>query len=165
MEVTVTVLRIHRKAITDNQFTRRKGHAMEDLLIRVWQHLIDRISGPLNFRVFVQPAMAAFFAIRAGLKDAQDGCPPYFWTIFSDPEHRMELVRSGWKSVARVFIIAVIIDTVYQIIVVRWFYPGETLIVATVLVVFPYLLIRGAVNRIARRAKGHGATMGTNSVR
>jgi hypothetical protein len=42
-------------------------------------------------------------------------------------------------------------DVIYQWIVQRWIYPGETLIVAMALAVIPYLLLRGPVNRLARR--------------
>ena len=45
---------------------------------------------------------------------------------------------------------AIVIDVVYQFIVFRWFYPGEALVVAFVLAIVPYLLVRGPVNRIAR---------------
>ena len=50
----------------------------------------------------------------------------------------------------KVFIMAVLIDAVYQYIQLSWFYPGEALIVAFILAFIPYLLIRGPVNRIAR---------------
>jgi len=46
--------------------------------------------------------------------------------------------------------VAVLMDLVYEWIVGRWFYPLETLIVAVVLAIVPYLVIRGPVNRIAR---------------
>jgi hypothetical protein len=61
-----------------------------------------------------------------------------------------DMLRDGWKAVGKVFVIAVIIDLVYQLIVFRWFYPGEALLVAAILALIPYLLIRGPVNRIAR---------------
>jgi len=44
-------------------------------------------------------------------------------------------------------------DVIYQYLVYRWFYPGEALIVAFILAFVPYLLIRGPVDRIARRVK------------
>ena len=123
---------------------------MEDLLTRFWENLVGRIGGTMSFRLILQPAVAIFFAIRDGRKDARDGRPPYFWTIFSDPAHRRDLLREGWKAVSKVFIVAVVIDVIYQYLVFRWFYPGEALIVAFVLAFVPYLLIRGPVNRIAR---------------
>lgn len=124
---------------------------MEDLLTRIYENLIGRVSGPMKFRLILQPLMAAIFAIRSGLKDAKEGRPAYFWAIFTQPERRRELLREGWKSVGKIFVIAVIIDAVYQFIVLRWLYPGEALLVAAILAFVPYLLIRGPVNRIARR--------------
>jgi hypothetical protein len=92
--------------------------------------------------------MAIIFAVRDGMKDAREGRVPYFWAIFTSPVHRKELLREGWKAVGKVFIIAVIIDAVYQFMVLRWFYPGEALLVAFILAFVPYLLIRGPVNRV-----------------
>ena len=45
---------------------------MEDTLARVWEHLIGRLSGPLTFRLLLQPAMSTLFAVRDGLRDALD---------------------------------------------------------------------------------------------
>lgn len=50
----------------------------------------------------------------------------------------------------KIFIIAVVNDLVEQLIIFRWFYPGEALLVAITLALIPYLLIRGPVNKIAR---------------
>jgi hypothetical protein len=124
---------------------------MDDLLNRIFENLIGRVSGPLTFRLILQPIMAVIFAIRAGLKDEKQSRPPYFWALFTHPAERWQLLRDGWKSVSRVFILAIVIDAIYQYIVCRCFYPGEALIVAFVLAIVPYLLVHGPVNRIARR--------------
>ena len=104
----------------------------------------------MSFRLVLQPAMAAFFAIRAGLQDGRTGRPPYLWAILTDPAHRRDLLHEGWKAIAKVFVMAVVIDAIYQVVQLRWFYPNEALIVAIVLALVPYLLIRGPVGRIAR---------------
>jgi hypothetical protein len=130
---------------------------MDELLTRFWEDLVGRIGGTMSFRLILQPAVAIFFAIRDGFKDARNGRPPYFWTISTDPAQRSELLHEGWKAVAKVFVMAVVIDVVYQYIVLRWFYPGEALIVAFILAFVPYLLIRGPVNRIARRIMASSA--------
>jgi hypothetical protein len=121
------------------------------MLGRLWVNLIGRIGGPLTFRLVLQPAAAAFFALRAGWKDARVGRVPYGWVILSDPINRRDLLREGWKDVAKVFVVAVIIDFVYQIIEFRWFYPEEAVVVAAMLALMPYLLLRGPANRMARR--------------
>jgi hypothetical protein len=121
------------------------------------ENLIGRLDGPMHFRLFLQPATALFFGIRDGLKDAREGKPAYFWAIFSNPAQAKELLKSGLKSVTRVVIFALVMDAIYQIIVSHWFYPGEALLVAFILAFVPYLLIRGPVNRIARRFPGFAA--------
>jgi len=126
---------------------------MEEFITRVLTGLSDRACGPMTFRINLQPLMAGLLALRAGIKDAREGRPPYFWTILTDSTQRMALVREGWRSVARVFVLAIVMDVIYQLIVRRWIYPGETLIVAVVLAVFPYLLLRGPINRLIRRLR------------
>jgi len=126
---------------------------MEDLLTRIFENLIGRVSGPMKFRLILQPLMAIIFAIRSGSKDAKGGRPAYFWALFTDSAHRRDMLQDGWKSVGRIFILAIIIDVVYQFIVFRWVYPVEALLVAAILAFVPYLLIRGPVNRIARLKK------------
>ena len=132
---------------------------MEDIFARIFENLADRVSGPMRFRFVLQPLMAVIFAVLDGMKDARSGQVPYFWSMFTDPGHRSDLLKSGWKSVGKVFIIALILDAVYQYIELRWFYPAEALLVAFFLAIIPYVLLRGTVNRVTpRRSKeeGHG---------
>jgi hypothetical protein len=123
---------------------------MDELWMRVSENLIGRVSGPMHFRVYLQPVMAMVFAIISGLADARAGKPPYFWSVFTDPAHRAELVRAGWKDVGKVFILAIVLDVVYQYIVAKFVYPGEALLVALLLAIVPYLVVRGLTTRIAR---------------
>ena len=74
---------------------------MDDTWMRIVENIVDRVSGPMKFRVVLQPLMAVIFAIIAGLKDAKAGKPPYFWGLFNDPAHRTEMLADGWKSVAQ----------------------------------------------------------------
>jgi len=121
---------------------------MRDMIVRAWMNLFGRVGGPMTFRIILQPTMAALLAVIAGLKDARENRPPYFWTILTDPSQRVDLIRQGWKATARVFILAIVMDVIYQLIVERWVYPFELLIVAVLLAIVPYLLIRGPVNRL-----------------
>jgi hypothetical protein len=128
------------------------GFDMEDLWARIAENLIARLSGPLKFRFILQPVMASIFAILAGIKDAKEGKPPYFWALFTQPAHRAEMIKDGWKSVGKVFIFAVVLDVVYQWIVLKFVYPGEVIIVAFILAIVPYLMLRGIVNHIASKS-------------
>src|SRR5215203_594942 len=129
---------------------------MEELFTRVWENLADRVSGPMWFRLILQPAVAIFFAIRDARSDARKGNPGYFWAVITHKAKRSELLREGWSSVAKVFIMAAIMDAIYQLIVQRWIYPVEILIVAFILAVVPYVLIRGPVNRLLTRFRPAG---------
>jgi len=115
---------------------------------RVIHNLLARLDGPLHFRLIVQPLVASIFAVIDGLRDAKMGKPAYFWAMVFSPEHRKEMIKAGWKRVGKIFIIAVILDVVYQIKVNHWIYPGETLIVAFALAIVPYLMLRGPINRL-----------------
>jgi hypothetical protein len=123
---------------------------MDDPLTRLWSDLIGRLTGPMTFRLILQPVMATIFACRDGMTDARTGQAPYLWTIFSDPQERSRLITDGWKHIGRVVILAILMDVAYQLIVFRWVYPGEVLVVAIVLAALPYALLRGLITRFAR---------------
>ena len=125
----------------------------EDAFMRAWHNLISRPSGLFGFRFVVQPLVAVFWAVRGGLKDYRENKPAYFWALFTQPAHRRELLRDGWHSVGKLFLAAIVIDFVYQIIALHWFYPVEALLVAMFLAIIPYLFVRGPVNRIAAARK------------
>jgi len=126
---------------------------MDDIVTRFFENLLGRVHGPMNFRLIFQPLMAIIFAVRDGRKDGREGRVPYFWALFTEPGHRRDLLRHGWKSVGKIFVIALILDAIYQFIEVRWFYPGEAVVTATVLAIVPYLMLRGLVNRLTSRKR------------
>ena len=122
---------------------------MEDIWMRIVEDLTGRVSGPMKFRLLLQPVMASIFAIRSGLNDARIGKPPYFWSLLTEPAHRADMVKDGWRSVGTVFVLALVLDVAYQIIVLRFVYPVEALMVAFALAIAPYLILRGLVNRLS----------------
>jgi hypothetical protein len=124
---------------------------MEDILTRICENLVERLSGPMHFRFVLQPFMAVIFAIRDGRRDAREGRVPYFWSLFSDPGHRRDRLKNGWRSEGRVFIFALILDVVYQYMESRWVYPAEALLVASILAMIPYILLRGPANRLTAK--------------
>ena len=126
-------------------------HELLDPFVRVWSDITSGVHAPLGFRLVVQPLVALFFAVRAGKGDARDGRPPYFWAVVKDAAHRRVLLREAWTHIGKVFVVALIVDAIYQVIVERWVYPFEAVMVATILAVLPYFIFRGVVNRILRR--------------
>ncbi len=125
---------------------------LDEALARGWENLVGRWGGPMSFRLLVQPAVAILFALRAGLKDARQNEPPFLWAAFSNPASLRKRSREVWTDVGKVFIVAVILDSIYQVVVHAGIFTLELLITATVLAVLPYVVSRGLVTRIARWA-------------
>ena len=122
--------------------------------MRDWERIVHdffaRLDGPLHFRFIFQPLMATIFAVRDGVRDAKAGKPAYFWELCSTPQSRKALVKHGWESVGKIFILAIILDSIYQMEIHSSIYTVELLVVAFLLAIVPYLVVRGPVNRIAR---------------
>jgi hypothetical protein len=123
---------------------------MNEIFARVWENLTGRLTGPMNLRLIIQPTVATILAIRAGLQDAHQNRGAFLWAVLWDPAHRRELLQQAWKDIGKVFLLATILDVVYQLIVHRGVYLLELLITAVTLAVIPYVLVRGPISRIAK---------------
>ncbi len=117
------------------------------------EQLLERAGGPLSFRFFFMPMTVALLAARAGLQDAREGRPAFFWALLTNITDRRLLMASLVRDTRRVFIMAVLMDTFYQVAVLRAFHPAQMLIVALACAVVPYVLVRGPVTRLARRLR------------
>jgi hypothetical protein len=122
-----------------------------DMIARGWENFLARPAGPLNLRFILQPAIASIIALRAGIRDAREGRPPYLWSAFVDPAYRSQFLHAGWKDIRMPFLMSIGLDIVYQIYIHQFIYPLELLFTATLLALVPYFVLRGPVNRIARR--------------
>ena len=123
---------------------------MRDFLTTYWNDFLGRFEGPLHFRLIMQPLMAILFAVRDGRRDAREGRSAYLWSLLSDAAQRAYLLRDGIKSIAKVFVLAFVLDHAYQLIEWHGLKPLQGLLTAVVLAVIPYVLLRGPVNRVAR---------------
>jgi len=115
-----------------------------------WNDFIGRFDGPLHFRLFVQPLMAILFAVRDGSRDAREGRGAYGWSLLTDAGQRRYLLESGWKGISKVFVLAYVLDVIYQFIEWHGLKPLQALLTALVLAVIPYALLRGPANRLRR---------------
>ena len=115
--------------------------------------LFGRLDGPLNLRLILQPCIAAIFGYLDGSKDAKAGAPPYFWSIAkATVDERHSLIKHGWGSVGKVFILAFVLDTLFQYLVAHSVAILGSILVAVILAILPYLFLRGAVNRWRSRS-------------
>ena len=121
---------------------------------RIWYQELARATAPMKFRFVTQPLMAAFLAIRDARKDNRAGRAPYIWAVLREPRARRALLTHGLNQTARIIVLGVVMDVIYQLIFLKTFYPVEALIIALVLAFPPYVLIRGLAARIMRRWGG-----------
>jgi hypothetical protein len=121
-----------------------------DVLARIEENLHLRASGPLHLRLLMQPAMACFLALRDGFKDARNDKPAYFWSLLTSPGNLSELLRDAVTSLAKLLLMAVALDAIFQFVALHAFYPGEAILVALLLAFIPYILLRGPANRAKR---------------
>ena len=127
---------------------------MEDILLRLWENLVDRVDRPMALRFLLQPTMAIFFGIRDGLRFAHEGRSFLLWGGPKDPAERRAQLLATWQSIGKIFMLALVLDAICQLTVVGWFFPVEALIVAIVVALVPYLAVRGLVNWLARPKQG-----------
>jgi hypothetical protein len=127
-----------------------RGVSLENL-DRLWRDVLARLGGPMTFRFFLQPTMAAIAALHDGVNDARLGRTPYLWSIVRGTEPRGVRLSEGVISTAKIIILGVVMDSIYQYLELKTFYPGETLLVALLLAFVPYLVLRGLIERVARR--------------
>jgi hypothetical protein len=125
-----------------------------ETLQRLWGNLVDRPSRAMSFRFVLQPTMAAIAAISAGIKDAKTGQSPYLWSILHTPEAGAPRLREGLNATARIILLGLVMDVIYQLLVLKTFYPNEALIISLLLAFVPYVLIRGPVARVVRWWRG-----------
>ena len=124
---------------------------LADMLPPFWDEIWARTEGPLHFRFILQPAVAIFLAVRDGYRDAVSGRAPYLQDILYHPDLRGQQLKDGFRAVARVIVLGVVMDAAYQLFVVKAFRPVEMLVVVLLLAFVPYLLMRGPARRIFHR--------------
>jgi len=116
---------------------------------RLWQDIFDRPGGPMSFRFILQPVMAAIAAFHDGIKDARLDRSPYLTRLLSGSSDRTELLNEAVISTGRILLLGLIMDGIYQFVVLKTFYPGEMVVITLALAFVPYLLLRGTFARLA----------------
>ena len=130
---------------------------MPNLFYEIWENMVARTRGPLNFRFVFEPVLSVLFAIRTGLRDAKKRCPPSLLRLLVTRKQRKILLQESRRDLGNILVFSMLLDIVYQLVVVYIlrgadsFLPFESVFVALLLTVLPYLLIRGPVNRLIRK--------------
>ncbi len=120
---------------------------------RIWSDVIDRSRGPMTFRFYLQPVMAALAALWDGIKDARLGRTPHLISLLTNASGGQQ-AREGILSIARIILLGLGMDTIYQLKAFDKFYPGEAVVITLLLAVIPYILLRGPISRVAQHYVG-----------
>ena len=128
-----------------------------EILNRGVEQLLGRASGPLHLRLVIMPTVVTILAIRAGLRDAREGQLSFWWGIITEPAQRRRRLVAARKDITRIFIVAIVLDTAYQLVVLRAFYIVQALIVAVACAIVPYILFRGLTTLLVRGLSGKRA--------
>jgi hypothetical protein len=126
------------------------GVTMENIQ-RIWRNVIARPNATLSFRFILQPSVAAIAAINDGLRDARGARSPFFRALLTEPAVRISRLNEGLNATARILLLGIGVDVIYQLIEFDRFYPVESLLIALLLAFVPYCVIRGLVVRVSRR--------------
>jgi len=114
-----------------------------------FEDIPKRLAGPGRFRFVLQPLIATLLGIRNGLADARAGRPPYLYGVLFHRELRGELVRTGFETVVNLVLMGILLDAVFQWVILGVSHPGAALVVGPVLIAGPYTLARALSNRAA----------------
>jgi hypothetical protein len=103
------------------------------------------------------PELDSAPALITPVKDARTRRSPYFWTLVTNEAKREERLWEGLISTARIILLGLAMDTIYQFVVLKTFYPVEAVIVALALAFLPYVILRGPIARAALWWISHAA--------
>ena len=115
---------------------------MDEIFSRVFEDLVTRTTGPMWFRLILQPLVATIFGVRAGLANAKR----------SKSMERSALFQQALHDVGKMLAVGVGMDVVFQLVALRTVYPGEALVVGFLLVAIPYQIIRTVTGWLASRS-------------
>ncbi len=144
--VTVLVLVLSAPASLRNAYDRGGFYLFSRDFI---EDIPKRLAGPGRFRFVLQPMIATILGIGNGLADARAGRPPYLWGMLFHRHLRGELVRTGLATVANLLLMGILLDSVFQWVILGVSYPGAALVVGPVLIMAPYAIARALSNRLA----------------
>lgn len=121
---------------------------MDEILGRVFSDLVARTTGPMWFRLILQPLVAIGFGVHAGLKNARTRSQqPHPHAL--DKAYRSTMLRQAVHDVSKVALIGFVLDLVFQWLALRAVYPFEAVLVVILIVVLPYQIVRTLVARVA----------------
>ena len=120
----------------------REHGAFYLLSVRFFEDIPKRLAGPGRLRFLFQPATAIYLGWRAGREDARAGRRPLLYGFFIHEEHRADLFRETLEGIGLLLLMGVLMDSIFQWVLLGISYPGAALVVGPVLITVPYAVTR-----------------------
>lgn len=111
--------------------------------------------GPLHLRLVLQPLVAIVLAVRDGLRDARLGDEPFLYRLLLRRTEARTLLRSAWSTLMVPLVVAFVLDSVAQVLILGSYRPLASVLVGGLLVGLPYSVVRGIACRAGRTARRH----------
>jgi hypothetical protein len=109
---------------------------------RFFEDLPKRLAGPGRLRFVIQPAVAILLGWKAGRADAQAGRPAFLHRLFIRPGERAAAVAESIGSAGVLILMGILLDSIFQWVLLGVSYPGAALVVGPVLITIPYVAAR-----------------------
>ena len=119
---------------------------------RFLEDLPKRLKGPGRMRFILQPSVAIFFGVKAGISDARARRQPFIFGVIFDNQRRRGLLNEAFQRLSVLIAMSILLDALSQFLILHQVFPGAALVVGPVLIALPYSLSRALTNRIAHLA-------------
>lgn len=119
--------------------------------LQFFEDLPKRLAGPGRMRFLLQPALAILFGWKAGRSDAISGRSFLLRRIFGGAPERATVVKETIEGIGILLLMGILLDSLFQWILLGVSYPGAALVVGPVLITVPYAAARALAGRIPAR--------------
>jgi hypothetical protein len=110
--------------------------------IRFFEDLPKRLAGPGRLRFIVQPTLAILLGWKAGRADAKGDRPFLLRRLAHSAAERAALAKETIEGIAVLVLMGILLDSVFQWVLLGTSYPGAALVVGPVLITIPYAAAR-----------------------
>lgn len=117
-------------------------------VVGFWDGIGRSLSGRGQFRLILQPATALVLGIRLGIRDGRQGTPPFVMRLLTTRAQRWALFKQSLREAALPLAVAVVMDSVLQVLTLGRVRPLAAVMVGGLLVWLPFVATRAFTNRI-----------------
>jgi len=126
------------------------------LSVRFFEDIPKRLAGAGRMRFLLQPALAILFGWKAGRSDAALGQPFLVRRLLGGTVERATLAKETLEGIGVLLLMGILLDSLFQWLLLGVSYPGAALVVGPVLITVPYVVSRAVAGRIGRKPPAGG---------